>query len=47
MAKKFILDTELEFDNLLPQNRLFALLFNKFLNKKGNNFVKEIFEDIF
>ena len=49
-AKKLILDTELEFDNLLPQNLLFSFFFNEFINKEENNvdnYVKIISKDIF
>lgn len=47
---KFILDTELEFENVSPQIQLFSLLFNYFLERiilEVNDFVKTIFRNVF
>lgn len=47
---KFILDTELEFENVSPQVQMFSFLFNDFLNSISwnvNDFTKALFRDIF
>jgi len=47
----FILDTELEFENISPQIQIFSFLFNDFLNSISvwgiNDFTKTVFRDIF
>ena len=47
---KFILDSELEFENVSPQVQMFSFLFNDFLNSISwnvNDFTKALFRDIF
>lgn len=48
---KFILDSELEFENISPQVQLFTFLFHEFYEKFDfyilNNFTKRLFRDIF